>query len=55
MQRNSYHTSADNLAFIKRENLLKSYSVIVKSIGATEKRGGPQHDIAAAQQPRRRQ
>jgi aminopeptidase-like protein len=32
-----YHTSADNLAFIKPEHLLESYSVIVKTIGIIEK------------------
>jgi aminopeptidase-like protein len=31
-----YHTSADNLAFIKPERLLESYSVIVKTIGVIE-------------------
>jgi aminopeptidase-like protein len=32
-----YHTSADNLHFIKPEHLLESYSVIVKTIGVIEK------------------
>ena len=31
-----YHTSADNLAFIKPEHLLESYSAIVKTIGVIE-------------------
>jgi aminopeptidase-like protein len=31
-----YHTSADNLAFIKPEHLLESYSVIVRTIGVVE-------------------
>ena len=31
-----YHTSADNLSFIKPEHLLESYSVIVKAIGVIE-------------------
>jgi aminopeptidase-like protein len=31
-----YHTSADNLDFIKPEHLLESYSVIVKTIGVVE-------------------
>jgi aminopeptidase-like protein len=31
-----YHTSADNLAFVKPEHLLESYAVIVKTIGAIE-------------------
>ena len=31
-----YHTSADNLAFIKAEHLLESYNVIVKTIGIIE-------------------
>jgi aminopeptidase-like protein len=31
-----YHTSADDLAFIKREHLLESYDVIVKTIGVIE-------------------
>ncbi len=31
-----YHTSADNLAFIKPEHLLESYSVIVETIGVIE-------------------
>jgi aminopeptidase-like protein len=31
-----YHTSADNLAFIKPEHLMESYSVIVKAIGVIE-------------------
>jgi aminopeptidase-like protein len=31
-----YHTSADDLAFIKPEHLLESYSVIVKTIGVIE-------------------
>lgn len=31
-----YHTSGDNLAFIKPEHLLESYGVIVKTIGVIE-------------------
>ena len=31
-----YHTSADNLAFIKPEHLLESYGVIVRTIGIIE-------------------
>jgi aminopeptidase-like protein len=31
-----YHTSADNLGFIRPEHLLQSYSVIVRTIGAIE-------------------
>jgi aminopeptidase-like protein len=31
-----YHTSGDNLAFIKPEHLLESYSAIVKAIGVIE-------------------
>jgi aminopeptidase-like protein len=31
-----YHTSADNLAFIKPQHLLESYNVIVKTIGVIE-------------------
>jgi aminopeptidase-like protein len=31
-----YHTSADNLAFVKPEHLLESYTLIVKTIGAIE-------------------
>ena len=34
-----YHTSADNLAFIKPEHLRESYSVIVKTIGVIENDG----------------
>jgi aminopeptidase-like protein len=34
-----YHTSADNLAFIKPEHLLESYRVIVKTIGIIENDG----------------
>jgi aminopeptidase-like protein len=34
-----YHTSADNLAFIKPVHLLESYSLIVKAIGVIENDG----------------